>query len=372
MIETADDPAVLELREYTLHPGRRDELIELFERAFIEPQEALGIELPGLFRDADRPDRFIWLRAFADMPARKEALSAFYGGPVWRANADAANATMIDSDNVLLLRPAGPASGLSRTGTSLRGPVLVVTYALADVDACSAFARRFTSDVAPQLARHGAAILATYVTEPSENTFPRLPVRERDRVFVAFVDGISRERFLAHAPQPDALRELVPTTRSRVRLTHEGTPGDFDFLVGEWNVTHRKLSERLRKSTTWEVSTGTCRAHSLIDGIVSADEYHFPPSGMKGGSIRHLDLARRRWTIYWTTNRSGALFAPVHGGFAGDRGEFYGDDLEDGVPVLVRFVWSACTSETPRWEQAFSTDGGATWETNWIMEFRRP
>lgn len=365
-------PTVLELREYTLHPGRRDELIELFERAFIEPQEALGIELPGLFRDAERPDRFIWLRAFSDMAARKEALGAFYGGPVWRANADAANATMIDSDNVLLLRPADSASGFDRGGALLRGPLLAATYAFGDLDACDAFARRFASDIAPKLMREGAAVLATFVTEPSENTFPRLPVRAGDRVFVAFIDGISRERFLSRAPQPHEVNELVPTSRSHLRLSHHGSPGDFDFLIGEWNVTHRKLRERLRGSTTWDVSTGTCRAYSLLDGIVSVDEYDFPASRTKGGSIRNLDLARRRWTIAWTTTRSGALFPPVHGGFAGDRGEFYGDDVEDGVPVIARYVWSACASDSPRWEQAFSTDGGATWEANWIMEFRRP
>lgn len=95
---------ILELRQYTLHPGRRDDLISLFEREFVDSQLALGMTLPGLFRDAGDPDRFVWLRGFADMPARKAALEAFYGGPVWKAHRDAANATMIDSDNVLLLK----------------------------------------------------------------------------------------------------------------------------------------------------------------------------------------------------------------------------------------------------------------------------
>ena len=97
---------VVELRQYTLKPGRRDELIELFEREFVETQEAEGIDLIGTFRDADNPDRFVWLRGFADMESRARALAAFYGGPAWKANRDAANDTMIDSDNVLLLKPA--------------------------------------------------------------------------------------------------------------------------------------------------------------------------------------------------------------------------------------------------------------------------
>src|SRR5678816_2111311 len=103
-----DDSAVLELRQYTLHPGRRDELIELFERAFVESQEAIGMRVLGTFRDLDRPDHFVWLRGFADLASRAPALEAFYTGPVWRANREAANATMIDSDDVLLLRPARP------------------------------------------------------------------------------------------------------------------------------------------------------------------------------------------------------------------------------------------------------------------------
>ncbi len=104
---------ILELRQYTLYLGKRDQLIELFEREFIESQEALGVRLVGQFRDLDSADRFVWLRGFADMETRAEALQGFYGRPVWKAPRDAANETMIDSDNVLLLRPAHPSSGFS-------------------------------------------------------------------------------------------------------------------------------------------------------------------------------------------------------------------------------------------------------------------
>ena len=104
---------VVKLRQYILHPGKRDVLIDLFDREFIETQEALGIKIIGQFRDLDHPDRFVWLRGFRDMTSRAKALSDFYGGPVWKAHREAANATMIDSDNVLLLRPALPTSGFS-------------------------------------------------------------------------------------------------------------------------------------------------------------------------------------------------------------------------------------------------------------------
>src|SRR5687767_11335813 len=98
---------IYELRRYTLRPGTRETLIKLFEREFVETQESAGMDVVGHFRDLDAPDTFPWLRAFADMDSRRAALSAFYGGPAWKAHRDTANATMVDSDDVLLLRPAG-------------------------------------------------------------------------------------------------------------------------------------------------------------------------------------------------------------------------------------------------------------------------
>src|SRR4051812_11897651 len=89
---------IVELRQYTLYPGKRDVLIELFDREFVDSQEALGIKIIGQFRDLDNPNRFVWLRGFSDMPSRKRALEAFYGGSVWKAHREAANATMLDSD----------------------------------------------------------------------------------------------------------------------------------------------------------------------------------------------------------------------------------------------------------------------------------
>src|SRR5262245_33791003 len=104
---------VVELRQYTLVPGGGDVLISLFERHFIESQEATGMIVIGQFRDLNNPDRFVWLRGFADMISRARQLEEFYGGPIWKEHHDAANATMIDSDNVLLLRPARPNSGFN-------------------------------------------------------------------------------------------------------------------------------------------------------------------------------------------------------------------------------------------------------------------
>ena len=124
---------IAELRQYTLHPGKRDILIDLFDREFVETQEAVGIKVIGQFRDLDRADRFVWLRGFRNMTSRAKALTDFYSGPVWKAHREAANATMIDSDNVLLLRPAVPTSGFSLENMK-RSPMGCVSYALGRCD----------------------------------------------------------------------------------------------------------------------------------------------------------------------------------------------------------------------------------------------
>ena len=111
---------VYELRQYTLHPGKRDTLIALFEDHFIEPLERDGMQVPAHFRDLDNADRFAWFRRFDDMDARGRALPAFYRrDPVWQQYRNDANATMIDSDNVLLLREAWPGSGFAAPTSEL-------------------------------------------------------------------------------------------------------------------------------------------------------------------------------------------------------------------------------------------------------------
>lgn len=180
--------AVVELRQYTLHGGRRDELIDLFDREFVESQEAVGARVIGQFRDLDDPDRFVWLRGFPDMDARRLALEAFYGGPVWQAHRNAANATMLDSDNVLLLRPAAPGGGFAPgprrphpAGTVVMASIHYLTEALSP-----GFAAWFDERMRPRLEAEGAAVLASFVSETSPNSFPKLPVRTADRVFVWF------------------------------------------------------------------------------------------------------------------------------------------------------------------------------------------
>lgn len=211
---------VLELRQYTLKPGQRDVLIDLFEREFIASHEALGMTLFGQFRDLDAPDRFVWLRGFADMPARAAALAAFYDGPVWQAHREAANATMLDSDDVLLLRPAWPDGGF-RAGPRptpvqpqpTKRVVATLCYFAAPIDAATVAS--FDAAVVPLLTGAGAQWLATLVTEPAPNTFPRLPVREGEHVLACFTAFDSDD---AWRRQADALAASTPWQAAAVEL----------------------------------------------------------------------------------------------------------------------------------------------------------
>jgi hypothetical protein len=196
---------IVELRQYTLRPGQRDVLVNLFETEFIESQEAVGMKVLGQFHDLDRPDRFVWIRGFTDFGSRAEQLNAFYSGPVWLAHRDRANSTLIDSDNVLLLRAARPGSGLvgddgPRPPRHSPGtPSGVVVAPLDSFNApVGAPCVAVVEDVArPQLATVGIEVLASFVTEPRTNNYPRLPVREHEHVFVwfsRFADAADHER----------------------------------------------------------------------------------------------------------------------------------------------------------------------------------
>jgi quinol monooxygenase YgiN len=179
---------IVELRQYTLKPGRRDELIEIFEQHLIESQEATGMTVIGQFRDLDDEDRFVWLRSFPDMAARKAALTEFYGASeAWRTHGPAANATMVDVSDARLLRPVGPVFPAAP-----RPPV-----------GTDSPARTYTATITPEPASVENAV-ACFATEPAENDFPRLPIRT-DTVFVTFRLG-----------DGPGLR-LRPTPRSAVR-----------------------------------------------------------------------------------------------------------------------------------------------------------
>ncbi len=235
------DPTIVELRQYKLHPGKRDVLIDLFDREFVETQEAVGMAVMGQFRDLDDPNRFVWLRGFKDMNTRASGLTAFYGGAAWQAHRDAANTTMMDSDNVLLLHPAWPGAKIDfdirrrlALNTAGSSSLLDVTIFYLKEPASPELLKFCREQAQAILIEAGAKQVAWYVTDTSPNNFPKLPVRESETVLVGFAlfnDVASFEKFARDgrwdrevsptlskwlARQPEA-RRLSPTSRSAIR-----------------------------------------------------------------------------------------------------------------------------------------------------------
>ena len=228
---------IVELRQYTLHAGGREVLIDIFEREFVETQEAVGIRVIGTFRDLDDPNRFVWLRGFPDMAARAMSLEAFYSGPAWQAHRNTANATMIDSDNVLLLHPTAPAAGFPATAGRDDGLVIAEIRYL-DPAKAAAFQAFAAERIIPRTQAAGARVLGTFATEPSPNSFPKLPIRENETVHVTFLgfsgepahsawraalaagpdwrDGAPEAMLREFSRKPEVIR-LAPTKRSRLR-----------------------------------------------------------------------------------------------------------------------------------------------------------
>jgi quinol monooxygenase YgiN len=238
---------IVDLRQYTLYPGTRDGFVELFDREFVETQEATGMRVIGQFRDLGDPNRFVWLRGFPDMPSRQKALTDFYlHGAAWRTHSEVARSKMIDSTDALLLRPARADSGFSLEPPESRPAldsavpqgVIVITIHSLPAPADADFLAFFEATVGQLLRGAGAIILASFVTEHSRNNFPRLALREDENVFILFAGFKDLAAYHAHmtalgrnpqwrgevAPalmrrihgRPHILR-LAPTSRSQLR-----------------------------------------------------------------------------------------------------------------------------------------------------------
>ena len=384
---------VVELRRYTLHPGQRDVLMDLFETRFVTGLQEAGMRLYGQFRVEGRPDEFVWLRGFRDLADRPRALEQFYYGPVWKAHREVANATMVDSDNVLLLEPVA-ADGFS-LARKLAATMTATIYLLqAPVDA--RFERFFLERVAPEMVATGAAPVAALRTLEVANNFPKLPVREGEHAFVWFAafdneDALRKhdarlaasaewkrtqaelsarlvrpaERLVLHPTQPSLDRSRAPY---RWSPDVKGDVHDFDFIAGEWSVVNHRLLERGVGSQRWETFGAHSRGQVLLGGVANVDEIAFPEKGWSGMTLRNFDAKRGQWEIRWINSCDGRVQAPMFGGFEGATGLFYGDDEDDGRPVKAAFRWMRQDASHARWEQAFSYDGGTTWESNWVME----
>lgn len=151
-------------------------------------------------------------------------------------------------------------------------------------------------------------------------------------------------------------------------------PNDFAFAVGDWRVRHRRLRERLVGCTEWVEFDGEMSTQSILGGFGNVEDnlLHLPEGPYRAFAVRSFDRRSQQWSIWWLDARSpGQIDVPVVGAFENGVGAFYAEDNLNGIPIHIRFNWFTEDPANPRWEQAFSKDGGATWETNWTMDFRR-
>lgn len=156
--------------------------------------------------------------------------------------------------------------------------------------------------------------------------------------------------------------------------TLASAPTDFDFVIGDWNVTHRRLKERLAGCDDWIEFGGAMSTHRILGGFGNLEDnvLHFPEGDVRAVALRSYDPQAGTWSIWWLDGRfPGRLDVPVVGRFEDGVGTFYAHDTFGDIPITVRFTWRRIDADTLHWNQAFSPDDGQTWETNWTMDFRR-
>lgn len=148
---------------------------------------------------------------------------------------------------------------------------------------------------------------------------------------------------------------------------------DFDFLLGRWKSHQRRLMHPLTGSNDWVEFDATLVVRPALGGSANVDELEgdAPFGHLDGLTVRTYNPKSRQWSIYWANKNNGVFSLPATvGQFKDGRGEFFDQEDYNGRNIFVRYLWVA-SPDTPRWEQAFSLDGGKTWETNWIATFVR-
>jgi hypothetical protein len=165
------------------------------------------------------------------------------------------------------------------------------------------------------------------------------------------------------------MTEMIEDTK---QVKHDGR-NDFDFLIGEWTSHQWRLRERLKGSQSWEEFESTSVVRKVLGGLGKLDEVTMiRESGVfRGVTLRLFNPETQQWSIYWADSTGNGLGAPMVGEFTQGRGVFYDCEPFEGKRIFSRFIWTHDSPDSCRWEQAFSADGGATWETNWIMESTR-
>ena len=155
--------------------------------------------------------------------------------------------------------------------------------------------------------------------------------------------------------------------------TKQDGRADFDFFIGQWKSRQRRLIGWLKGSREWEEFEGTHVVRKVLGGLGNMDEVVLARASgpVLGMTVRFFDPQSQQWSIYWADSVHGFQLPATIGGFKDGRGEFYDHEPFEGKHIFCRFIWSEITPTSCRWEQAFSADGGRTWETNWMADFVR-
>lgn len=156
--------------------------------------------------------------------------------------------------------------------------------------------------------------------------------------------------------------------------TSGGSVHDFDFFLGSWRVSHRRLRKRLAGNTDWETFQGSTVCQPLLGGVVNLNESFAQRAGgpTSGLGLRAYDARTDTWADWYLSGADPlTLDKPGIGRFRDGVGTFLSDDVFEGRPIVVRGRFSSLSPDEAQWDQAFSPDGGRTWEVNWVMRYSR-
>jgi len=151
-------------------------------------------------------------------------------------------------------------------------------------------------------------------------------------------------------------------------------PTDFDFVIGDWVVRHRRLKERLSNCNEWVEFDGEMSTQKILGGFGNLEDniLRLNDEIFRAIALRSYDQSTKKWSIWWLDGRlPSQIDVPVVGEFIDGVGTFFANDTFQEIPIIVRFIWRQIDQNLLHWGQAFSADAGDTWETNWTMEFRR-
>ena len=193
-------------------------------------------------------------------------------------------------------------------------------------------------------------------------------------------EGETRRVFVAGAALAGVMAGATTATAAGAIAGPPGAPPappahleDFDFFMGRWTTRHHRLVGRLAGSTTWQDFDGHLQVQKILGGQGSLDDgvINLPAGSYWGATVRFFDPQQKTWSIFWLDSRAVTIDTPMVGGFDGKHGVFYGDDVLNGKPIKVRFLWEDEDPDHCRWEQAFWDERASAWETNWVMRHTR-